>query len=100
MSRAFRLYLRAVAGINFKLQGLYLYPTTMAREIAPRIGADTFFFNFELIKRGLDRGLTVTTTQITCRPRASGVSRVANPKRIIRVAKDALLCSLDRRRLS
>jgi glycosyltransferase involved in cell wall biosynthesis len=89
VSRAFRLYLRAVAGIRFELQGLYLYPTEVARELEPLIAADTFFFSFELIQRGIERGLATATTEMTCRPRTKGASKVFNPRRILRVGREA-----------
>ncbi|MDD5309531.1 MAG: glycosyltransferase family 2 protein [Deltaproteobacteria bacterium] len=89
VSRAFRLYLRAVAGIRFELQGLYLYPTAVARELEPLIAADTFFFSFELIERGIERGLTTATTEMTCRPRTKGASKIFNPRRIVRVGREA-----------
>jgi glycosyltransferase involved in cell wall biosynthesis len=89
MSRGFRLYLRALAGIRFELQGLYLYPTNTAKVIAPCIDADTFYFSFELIRRGVERGLTVHTTKMRCRPRTHGASKVANLRRIARVGREA-----------
>ncbi|MCP4677405.1 MAG: glycosyltransferase family 2 protein [Deltaproteobacteria bacterium] len=89
-SRSFRFYLQVVAGIRFELQGLYLYPTKSAKELAPLIEADTFFFSFELIQRGVERGLTIANTWMTCRPREAGSSKVFNPSRIIRVGKEAL----------
>lgn len=90
LSRGLRLYLRRIAGIRFALEGLYLFPTAAAREIVPLIRARTFFFSFELIQRGIDRGLTTTTTAIRCRPRRSGTSKVANLRKIGTVASEAL----------
>jgi glycosyltransferase involved in cell wall biosynthesis len=90
LSRGLRAYLRAVAGIRFELEGLYVFPCAAAREIAPSIRADTFFYSFELVQRGLDAGLTAATTEIGVRPRVAGRSKVARPGRIARVARDAL----------
>ncbi len=97
LSRSFRVYLRLVADIGFELQGLYLYPTQIAKENASHIDANTFFFSFELIQRGIERGLVTATTQITCRPRDFGTSKVANPKRIVRVGKEALHYGMGKR---
>jgi glycosyltransferase involved in cell wall biosynthesis len=97
VSRAFRLYLRAVAGIRFELQGLYLYPTRVARELEPLIAADTFFFSFELIERGVERGLVTATTEMTCRPRTRGSSKIFNARRIVRVGREAARYGLARR---
>lgn len=90
LSFGLRLYMRLLDGIKFKHEGLLVFPTKEAKEIAPLIRANTFFFCFELIQRGLERGLTAATTRIVCKPRVSGSSKVANPRHILRVAKDAL----------
>lgn len=90
LSSGLRLYMRFVDGINFRHEGLLIFPTKEAKEIAPLIRANTFFFCFELVQRGLERGLVAATTQIVCSSRTSGKSKVANPRRILRVAKDAL----------
>ncbi|MCP4599532.1 MAG: glycosyltransferase family 2 protein [Proteobacteria bacterium] len=97
ISRSFRLYLRLVANIRFELQGLYFYPTRAAKEYAPKIEANTFFFSFELIQRGIEGGLTAATTHMTCRPRQFGASKVANLKRITRVGKEALNYGIRKR---
>jgi glycosyltransferase involved in cell wall biosynthesis len=97
MSRALRTYLRHVGEIRFELQGLYLFPTAVARELEPLIRARTFFFSFELIQRGLDRGLTTATTAILVQPRANGSSKVANLRRILAVAGDTLSFGIARR---
>jgi dolichyl-phosphate beta-glucosyltransferase len=90
LSRGLRAYLRTVAGIRFELDGLYVFPCAAARELAPHIRANTFFYSFELVQRGLAAGLTAATTEISVRPRAAGRSKVARPGRIARVARDAL----------
>ena len=90
LSRSFRLFLKAITGIRFRLEGIYLFPTEAAREIRPSIEATTFFFSFELIQRGIEHGLTTTMTQIECKPRRSGSSKIVNPSRISKVAFDAI----------
>jgi glycosyltransferase involved in cell wall biosynthesis len=88
MSRAFRDYLMLAAGIRFELEGLYLYPVPLAKELAPRITCNTFFFSFELIQRGLERGATSVLTTIDVKPRLSGTSKVTGFTRIRRVADE------------
>jgi glycosyltransferase involved in cell wall biosynthesis len=90
LSRSFRVYMHAIAGIEFRLEGLYLYPTKTAQMIAPLIDSDTFFFSFEMIKRGIERGLTIANTQMRCGPRIAGASKIANTRRIVRVSKEAM----------
>lgn len=93
LSRGFRLYMRTLVGVDFALEGTYLFPVALARdEIGlDNVGADTFFFSFELIARALQRGVAVKTGVISVRPRTDGgPSRVANFKRIQRVAGEVL----------
>ena len=97
LSFGLRLYMRLLDGIKFRHEGLLIFPTKEAKEIVPLIRANTFFFCFELVQRGLERGLTAATTQVVCSPRASGASKVTNPRRILRVAKDALDYGLRKR---
>ncbi len=97
LSRSFRLFLKAMTGIRFRLEGIYLFPTEAAREIRPSIDAATFFFSFELIQRGIERGLTTTMTQVKCKPRRSGSSKIVNLSRISKVALDALRFGLKKR---
>jgi glycosyltransferase involved in cell wall biosynthesis len=99
LSRGLRVYLDKIAGIRFELEGLYLFPTAVARELAPRIRARTFFFSFELIQRAIDRGLTTTTTEIRCRPRRGGSSKVANLRKIRTVAAEAFGYALAKQAL-
>ena len=98
MSRALRDYMLVTANIRFLLEGLYLYPTAVARELVPKIPADTFFFSFELVQRGLEEGLRYVITVITCKPRLSGSSKVTGYKRIARVGRDVLDYRLRRDR--
>ncbi len=89
ISRGFRLYMRALVGVDFALEGTYLFPVALARdEIGlDAIGADTFFFSFELIVQAIRRGYTVADTTIGSRERTDGsASRVANLTQIKRVA--------------
>jgi glycosyltransferase involved in cell wall biosynthesis len=97
LSRGFRLYLRGVSQIDFELQGLYLFPCDAAKQIEPLIRARTFFFSFELIQRGIERGLNTATTEITVQPRAAGSSKVVNLRRIFSVAGDALSYGIAKR---
>jgi hypothetical protein len=97
VSRAFRAYLRLVAGIRFELEGLYLYPTAAAKELAPRIGAETFFFSFALVALGLERGLRAATTGIRCAPRRAGASKVLRARKIAAVAAEAARFGVARR---
>jgi len=96
LSRGLRAYLRVVAGIRFDLEGLYVFPCAVARELEPRIRSSTFFYSFELVQRGIEAGLTAATTGIRVRPRAAGRSKVARPGRIARVARDALRYRVSR----
>jgi dolichyl-phosphate beta-glucosyltransferase len=98
LSRAFRAYLRLVAGIRFELEGLYLFPTAAARELAPGIRAETFFFSFALVALGREQGLRVATTSILCAPRRHGSSKVLRPRRIAAVAAEAARFGAARRR--
>jgi glycosyltransferase involved in cell wall biosynthesis len=91
ISRSFRLYMRALVGVSFKLEGTYLFPVALARDEVglQTIGADTFFFSFELITRAMQRGHQVAHGTIASRQRTDGSpSRVANLKRIQRVAAE------------
>jgi len=97
LSSGFRVYLKNVSHIRFELQGLYLFPTNAAKDIEPLIRARTFFFSFELIQRGIERGLTTASTEIMVQPRAAGSSKVANVRRILAVAGDALSYGIAKR---
>lgn len=90
MSRAFRLFLFLAANIRFELEGLYLYPTDLARELLPRITSSSFVFSFELIQRAVERGRPVATTRIRCLPRMAGHSKVTGTRRILFVAGEVL----------
>jgi glycosyltransferase involved in cell wall biosynthesis len=86
MSRAFRDYLMLAANIQFQLEGLYLFPTALAKELLPKIACNTFFFSFELIQRALEGGATSALTTIEVKPRLSGSSKVTGFSRVKRVA--------------
>lgn len=91
LSRGFRAYMRAAVGVSFALEGTYLFPTKLAREEIglQAIGAETFFFSFELVARALQRGWKVADSVIECRPRTDGTpSRIANLRQIQRVSEE------------
>ncbi len=93
ISRGFRLYMRLLVGVDFALEGTYLFPVALARDDIglQRIAADTFFFSFELIARALQQGHRVADAVIASRERSDGGgSRVANAARIQRVAAEVL----------
>jgi glycosyltransferase involved in cell wall biosynthesis len=93
ISRGFRVYMRTLIGVDFALEGTYLFPVKLARdEIGLQaIGADTFFFSFELIAQALRRGYRVADTTIASLPRTDGTpSRIANIKQIRRVAGEVV----------
>lgn len=104
ISRGFRLYMRALVGVDFALEGTYLFPTAVARD---EIGlntlvSNTFFFSFELLIRAKRLGHRTVNCQIASLPRQDGGgSRVANLKQIKRVAAEVLKLhhQLDRERL-
>lgn len=86
MSLTLRAMMRALIGLQFQLEGIYLFPTVLARQIGiDTIKAETFFFSFELIHRAMMGGATVYVTEIEPLPRMAGESKVANRKRIQRV---------------
>ena len=88
LSAGLRAYMRVLADIRFALEGLYLFPVKPAQAIADDIRAATFFYSFELIDRGMARGLTVAATTMRCLPRTTGSSKVANLRRIVRVGRE------------
>ena len=90
LSRGLRAYLRLAAGIRFSLEGLYIVPTGIAREVASEIPLDTFLFSFALIDRCMARGVTFDTCEIACRPRLEGRSKVLGPGRMARIGREAL----------
>ena len=88
LSRGLRAYMRLRLGIRFQLEGLYLFPTKAGKSMVGKIESETFFFSFELIDRGLREGMTVVTTEMPYEERKEGQSKVANVRRILRVAKE------------
>jgi glycosyltransferase involved in cell wall biosynthesis len=97
LSAGLRGYMRVLAGIRFELQGLYLFPVAPAQAIAGDIRAQTFFYSFELIDRGIQRGLTVAATTMRYLPRAAGGSKVANLRRIRAVAGEVARYAVRKR---
>ncbi len=93
ISRSFRLFMRAAIGVDFALEGTYLFPVRVAREQIGLqvIAANTFFFSFELIVRAKRLGYQTADSVIASLPRLDGGgSRVANLKQISRVADEVL----------
>ena len=93
ISRGFRVFMRAAIGVDFALEGTYLFPVRLARdEIGLQvIAANTFFFSFELIVRAKRLGYATADSVIACLPRLDGGgSRVANLKQIKRVADEVI----------
>ena len=93
ISRGFRLFMRAAIGVDFALEGTYLFPVRVARdEIGlAHIAANTFFFSFELIIRANRLGYRSADAVIASLPRLDGGgSRVANLKQIKRVADEVI----------
>ena len=97
LSAGLRAYMRLTAGIRFELEGLYLFPVPPAQAIVSEIRSDTFFFSFELIDRGMDRGLRLEATTMTYLPRAEGSSKVANLRRIYQVGREVGRYALRKR---
>ena len=88
LSRGLRLYMRLVAGIQFRLQGLYVIPTAMARSAAADMTVHSFFFSFELIQRAVESGARLAHTTMRVRPRLSGTSKVTGLTRIAGIARE------------
>jgi len=88
LSFGFRRAMHWACGIDFTLEGIYLFPRRVAvDEIGlDAIPGDTFFFSFELIARALRAGYTVAVRPMIVRPREHGVSKVATTRRIRRIA--------------
>ena len=97
MSRSFRDFLMVTAEIQFQLEGLYLFPTRLGRDLLPNVKGDTFFFSFQLVQLAIERGFRTATTTIVCKPRLAGASKVANPKRIRQVASEVFAYRRRRR---
>jgi len=97
LSRAFRIYLRLVARIDVKLEGLYLFPVGAAKRLSPGIEAHTFFFSFALIQQAKEEGLTVATTRIRCLARRAGKSKTLRISTIAGVAREVLRYRLKRK---
>ncbi|HIA04730.1 MAG TPA: glycosyltransferase family 2 protein [Myxococcales bacterium] len=92
LSWGFRRVMQWACGINFILEGIYLFPRKVAVE---DIGLDvipgnTFFFSFELIARALRRGHSLTTCAMIVRRREHGQSKVAGLGKIRRIFGEVL----------
>lgn len=90
LSYGFRRAMKWACGIDFVLEGIYLFPRRVALEEIglDRVPGDTFFFSFELIARALRRGYTLTTRPMIVRARQHGVSKVAGARRIRRILRE------------
>lgn len=89
LSRGFRLLMLAAIRLSFELEGIYLFPARVAREIGlDTVASETFFFSFELITLALERGYTATTVVVGLQERGQGRSKVANLRRIRRVSRE------------
>jgi dolichol-phosphate mannosyltransferase len=79
LSWGFRRLMQWACGINFVLEGIYLFPRRVAvEEIGlATIPGNTFFFSFELIARALRNGHTLSTCAMKVRRREHGSSKVA-----------------------
>ena len=97
MSKGLRGYMKALAGISFRLEGLYLFPSELGRDIVSKITADTFFFSFALIDIGISQGATLQTTVMPYTDRLAGNSKVANFRRIAKVAKEVARYAVNKR---
>jgi len=89
MSLGFRIYMRLLLGLSFQLEGIYLFPVHITREIGlDTVKPNSFFFSFDLISRALALGYRTHTVTIDSLPRRSGQSKVANLSRIWMVASE------------
>ena len=87
LSWGFRRAMKWACGIDFVLEGIYLFPRRVVIDDIglDRIESDTFFFSFEMIARALQQGYTYVVRPMTVRPRQHGESKVAGSKRILRI---------------
>lgn len=92
LSWGFRKAMQVACGIDFTLEGIYLFPRRVAvEEIGlDTVKPDTFFFSFELIARALRSGHTLAVRPMIVRPRRFGTSKVANLRRIRRIAGEIM----------
>lgn len=92
LSAGLRGLMRMMLGLTFRLEGIYLFPISVAKkEIGlHNVGSSTFFFSFELIARAMGLGHRVETVTIEPRAREHGESKVANWSRIRRVGEELI----------
>ena len=90
LSWGFRRAMKWACGIDFTMEGIYLFPRRVAvEEIGlENVPPDTFFFSFELIARALRKGYTWTVRPLLVRRREHGESKVASRARIQRIMKE------------
>jgi len=87
LSWGFRQMMKQACNIDFVLEGIYLFPRTVAVD---EIGLDsihsqTFFFSFELITHAMKRGYKVAVRPMVVRRREHGDSKVVSTARIRRI---------------
>ena len=92
LSWGFRKAMWWACGIDFILEGIYLFPRRVAvEEIGlDNVPPDTFFFSFELIARALRAGHTITVRDMVVRRREHGTSKVASANRIKRISREIM----------
>ena len=92
ISRCFRLTMRLLLGVTFRLEGIYLFPRRVAvEEIGlDTLGSKTFFLSFELISLALKRGYKAVTIPIEVHPREHGGTKVANLRKISSIIGEVL----------
>lgn len=101
LSQGFRLAMRLFLGGYVPLQGLYVFPTTVAQDIvrAGRARSHSFLFSFELLQGGVKKGLRYGTAYIQCTPRLVGKSKVANVRTIVKILQELMEGRRDRGRV-
>jgi glycosyltransferase involved in cell wall biosynthesis len=82
LSRGARLFLRVAIGFGDRLEGTYLFQRRLLDEIELVSTRSAGIVAYELAAKVRRRGLSMTTTVITCLPRRSGRSKVADARNI------------------
>lgn len=95
LSAGVRGLITLVHGVRMRSDGPYLFRRALF--VPEQLRSDTFFLNFEFPIRVLSAGLPVSEVTIACRPRRAGVSKTANWRRALWVARE--LVSLRRERV-
>jgi glycosyltransferase involved in cell wall biosynthesis len=82
LSRGARLFLRVAIGFGDRFEGIYLFRRSLLEEIKLVSTRSAGIVAFELAAKVRRRGLPMATTVITCLPRRSGRSKVADARNI------------------